>query len=320
MANTRIHFWNCQGVARRRLELQNFVLEQSIDILLLNETHLNNNQPFKLPNYISHYTNRQTTSVHPAAGGTAILVNRRFSHHAVQVPTANIENTAIDIKIGNTNTRIIAAYKRPSLPLLTIDLDALIDSHPNSIIAGDLNAKHRLWSSRNPNPAGSILNDYASTRHDISISAPNTPTHYPNNLAYTPDVLDIVIMKTGSLRHSIENFPMALSSDHISWNIIILELFSRVTQSTPPTPTHIVRWPTFQTDMKESIFYHNPGNPTSLIDQAIEELTSVISANITKNISLCTNASLPKSNYKLGTNDTSEVFGKDTEILLSRPL
>jgi len=70
-------FWNCQAVNRKPLELLNLVQEKKIDIILLNETHLSSNKQFKLPNFIT-YT--RLVNGHPPAGGTAILVNRKFSH------------------------------------------------------------------------------------------------------------------------------------------------------------------------------------------------------------------------------------------------
>ena len=46
-----IVFWNCQGLRPKRKELQNYLLENKIDILALNETVLEPKFKFHLPGY-----------------------------------------------------------------------------------------------------------------------------------------------------------------------------------------------------------------------------------------------------------------------------
>ena len=44
--------WNCNGINSKILELRDFVIEHSPDIILLQETHLRPGKSFKIPNYI----------------------------------------------------------------------------------------------------------------------------------------------------------------------------------------------------------------------------------------------------------------------------
>ena len=46
-----IVFWNCQGLRPKWKELQNYLLENQIDILALNETFLKPKFKFHLPGY-----------------------------------------------------------------------------------------------------------------------------------------------------------------------------------------------------------------------------------------------------------------------------
>ena len=46
-----IVFWNCQGLRLKRKKPQNYLLENQIDILALNETYLNPKPKFHLPGY-----------------------------------------------------------------------------------------------------------------------------------------------------------------------------------------------------------------------------------------------------------------------------
>ena len=66
-----IVFWNCQGLRPKRKELQNYLLENQIDILPLNETFLEPKFKFHLPGY-DIYKNVRLLG----KGGVAILVRK----------------------------------------------------------------------------------------------------------------------------------------------------------------------------------------------------------------------------------------------------
>lgn len=85
MSDTKILFWNTQGVARKHLELLNLVQRLKIDIILLNETHLLPNRQFKLPNFITHTINKPLVNGHPLIEGTVILMNRKYIHHSIRI-------------------------------------------------------------------------------------------------------------------------------------------------------------------------------------------------------------------------------------------
>ena len=70
-----IVFWNCKGLRPKRKELQNYLLENQIDILALNETFLKPKFKFYLPGYDIYKNDRLVDTI----GGVAILVKKR--HH-----------------------------------------------------------------------------------------------------------------------------------------------------------------------------------------------------------------------------------------------
>ena len=67
-----IVFWNCQGLRPKRKELQNYLLENQIDIPALNETFLEPIIEFHLPGYDIYKNDRLVGS----KGGVAILVKK----------------------------------------------------------------------------------------------------------------------------------------------------------------------------------------------------------------------------------------------------
>ena len=67
-----IVFWNCQNLRAKRKELQNYLLENQIDILVLNEKFLKPKFKFHLPGYDIY----KNDSLVGTQGGVAILVKK----------------------------------------------------------------------------------------------------------------------------------------------------------------------------------------------------------------------------------------------------
>lgn len=247
MNNTRILFWNCQGVAPKRLELIQLIQEKSIDILLLNETHLKNCSTFKIPNFYSYTTNRPAQKGKPTYGGTAIFIHKKFSHFKINISTSSIENTTLITKLGNNEFRLSAVYKSPSTKLNSTDLTSLLDTQHNIIIAGYLNAKHPLWNSNTTNTAENSLANFLASRSDVSITAPTSPTHYPDNPLQRPDILDVALLKTGNLHYQLFNLTGELSSDHTP---VIIDITTRNKIMSPPKALRTFNWNLFEKEMK----------------------------------------------------------------------
>ena len=70
-----IVFWNCQGLRLKQKELHNYMLENQIDILELNETFLKPKFKFHLPGYDIFKNDRLVGT----KGGVAILVIKKTS-------------------------------------------------------------------------------------------------------------------------------------------------------------------------------------------------------------------------------------------------
>ena len=74
--------WDADGVHGRKQELDQFLGQHGIDILvcLLTKTHLRSGEVFRTANYVCHCNDRLIKR-----GGTAILVRRGIDHHTVPV-------------------------------------------------------------------------------------------------------------------------------------------------------------------------------------------------------------------------------------------
>lgn len=175
--------------------------------------------------------------------------------------------------MGNEEMCLSAVYKKPASKLDTFDVNSILDSPLSSIIAGDLNAKYLLWNSSRTNYTGNSLEQYLALRNDTTIMALTTPTNYSDNPNHNVDVLDVAIMKSGSLQYNLENLNSELSSDHTP---IIIGIQAKTSRIPPPTPLRNVDWANFENDIAQTIHINPNTNTTDKIDAVIKQLTATI--------------------------------------------
>jgi hypothetical protein len=73
-------YWNADGVRSRKLEVEQFLSEHSVDICLLKKMLFSSGRVLMFANYVCHRTDRPTW-----VRGTAILIRRSIGHYAVPV-------------------------------------------------------------------------------------------------------------------------------------------------------------------------------------------------------------------------------------------
>lgn len=183
-------FWNAQSIANqlKQRELELFITNEKIDIILLAETFLNSDNDFSLKNFYVYRNDRQSH-----AGGVAIAIRHDIEHKLL--PTTNtviIENISIEVNISNTPTIITSAYS----PRYTTDFKSdmlLLTSHVTTpfILLGDFNAKHTSWNCNNNNAAGKSLFTLQQSEQ-FMVFHPTEHTHYPHSGA-TPSTIDLMV-------------------------------------------------------------------------------------------------------------------------------
>ena len=148
-----IVFWNCQDLRPKRKELKNYLLENQIDILALNETFLKPKLKFHLPGYDIYKSDRLVGT----QGGVAILVkkgiivNQEWKNEHFNVITDN-EALAVETELQNGDKVILATIYCPN-GNPSLRLFRLINALSNQIIfLGDFNSKHKPDRHSRENP------------------------------------------------------------------------------------------------------------------------------------------------------------------------
>lgn len=275
---TGILFWNAQGIRNKKAELLHYLNKNKIPIALITETHLTDREKFNNRNYSTYRLDRNNRQ----GGGVAILVHKTVKHNLVDLPITNrTECVAIGLKIGRHTVTLICTYNPPG-DIDINDIENLIGTNNNIILAGDLNAKHTDWGCRTSNRAGNKLRGFFyDSNRSFQILAPDKPTHYPNNIHFRPDILDIALMKNINIPCDItvEN---NLQSDHLPVRLTLRGRPSRV--QTRQIPNYkLANWTQLKIDIENSL-QDRPLNTPNDIDTGVDSLTNSINTAINTNI------------------------------------
>lgn len=208
-SNLRIAFWNANSILNKKMESETFIQESNIDIMLVSETFLRQCHNFNVANYITYRKDRNNCP----GGGTATIIKRNIQHFETTTPELQeAEANSIMVCTQTGNIRIISFYSPGARTLLAEDLNALTRTDTPTIIAGDFNAKSRLWNSRTINSNGRVLARNAE-ENGYLVLGPDEPTHFTAGAA--PEVIDVAILKNITHQFEIQTIH-DLSSDHFS--------------------------------------------------------------------------------------------------------
>ena len=238
-------FWNCQGLRPKRKELQNYLLENQIDILALNETFLKPKIKFQLPGYNIHKNDRLVGTKRGVAilVKKGIIVNKEWKNEHFNVITDN-EALAIEIELQNGDKIILATIYWPNgNPGLR--LFRMINALSNQVIFLE-DSKHKQCAK--PNRSGQTLakdlklfyvNQLDSNRHTR-----DDPVHG------TSDILDMAFLSPGL---SSRDISLSVADDHMGSDHfpIQISLDKPLKQNTPLTE------PRYRFDKTNDDLLHN---------------------------------------------------------------
>ena len=202
---------NINGLKPKKHELTQFLHDNNIDILSLNETFLHNDDPPNIPHYTLITQNRPDAR---GGGGVAFLIKNSIQFNLIQKGLAPNEHITIQVTTTNNVPLLITTvycpdrHTRPDGNLF----DRICNQAPNNLFLGDFNAKHPRFGNTSTNTNGRALSDIVNT-HDLILLNDDSPTHIaPTG---TSDILDLALCSP-PLANSFRNFKVVyeLSSDH----------------------------------------------------------------------------------------------------------
>ena len=73
----RIALWNANGQAQHKFELEVFLKQQQIDVMLMSQTHFTDKNYLKIHGYNFYHTQHPSGKAH---GGTGIIIKSNIKH------------------------------------------------------------------------------------------------------------------------------------------------------------------------------------------------------------------------------------------------
>ena len=287
----RIALWNANGLTQHKFELELFLKQQQIDVMLISETHFTDKNYLKIYGYNFYHTQHPSGKAH---GGTGIIIKSSIKHYELppfQKDYLQATNVAIEDCHGTIITS--AVYCPPRHSIAKEDFDNFLDTLGNRFIAGgDYNAKQTQWGSRLVTVRGKNLFNSITT-NNLNYLTTYEPTYWPTDTNKIPDLLDFLIIKSISPRHVQVKFSADLSSDH---SPVISTVSSTIIENTPNGSIHNqhTNWQLFR-----EVFTYTTSASTSLkTSEEIEAATEYLNTSIINAIRFFTPAKTSISNHE----------------------
>ncbi|UYV84000.1 ABL1 [Cordylochernes scorpioides] len=204
-------------------EIMEIAEKQKIQIIALQETKLNEKYNLKYKNY-----NILRKDRNKEGGGLAFLIkNLYYEDIAINIPnTSDLEAQGIKVYLNQNKTiNIFNMYHPPNNKLIDDGTMAQFLTD-NTIIVGDLNAKHQLWGCSRPNPRGKILSNLFDDNAFMCLNDGN-PTHHSYSYN-TAQALDISFSSPDCFHKCKWQILKSIGSDHLP---ILIEISTKTKTS-----------------------------------------------------------------------------------------
>jgi len=212
----RIISWNAAGLLNKLTELESYIHQHDIDVVMVSETHLIHSDSINIQGFHIYPANHPSNN---RRGGSAIIINQKIEHIALPtIITLAIQCSPIIVLFPDQpRLNLVAIYSppTPTLPLTTEIYNHIFDSFkPRFLLAGDWNAKHRWWgNTRACNRGNALISCIRS--HNYNVLATGSPTHFPRNQNNRPSAIDFAIY-SGIQDHLLQiQSSLDLGSDHL---------------------------------------------------------------------------------------------------------
>lgn len=273
MNSISICHWNANGLNQHKNELETFLHLNSIDIMLVSETHFTSKNCFRIKGYKVYDTK------HPSGrgfGGTAVIVRSSIKHYPLQCYSKEyMQATSICFDSPSYKINISSIYCPPRFSVSEEQfLDFFSTLGARFIVAGDFNAKHTHWGSRLISPKGRQLLMAVFTAKLDTISSGH-PTYWPTDLQKIPDLIDFGVTKNIKREQITATPSFELSSDH---SPVIINI-SNINQLPNPKfnfPNKNTNWLKYKKYVSSHLPQNIPLNNNDEIDSAVNQFTEIL--------------------------------------------
>lgn len=265
--------WNANGLCQHARELESFIIDQGLDVLLISEAHFTDRSYMKVRNFAIYITQHPSGRGH---AGTAILIRHNIKHYLLpEYRTDHLQATSVCVEDWNGPLVLSAVYCPPRHNLNKDHFEAFFRTLGNRFIAGgDYNSKHQAWGSRLNTPKGREL--YKAIRlNNLEAISTGEPTYWPSDANRMPDVLDFFVAKGISRNYIRVRSSLDMTSDHTP---VIATISSSVLKFSKPFRlcNRSTDWSNYKSMVERAIILNAPLRTAANIEHAVEYLNTVI--------------------------------------------
>lgn len=207
----KIAHLNIQSISDKLVLLNEFIVNNEIDIICLNETFLTKNISIQIDNYSILRKDRLGRG-----GGVAIVIHNSLKYKIVDFD-ANCEYIAVKFESNSilNNFLLVSYYNPPNIKLNSYFLNAIFKANQKVLLLGDLNAHHQLWNGKRNDAAGKIIYNNIID-NDLVLLNDDSMTYQPPS-GRTESIIDFAISST-QVAEQVSNFIVSdeLHSDHLT--------------------------------------------------------------------------------------------------------
>jgi len=233
--------WNCRGIKNKIHELKIINKEKPLDVIMLQETKLQNNQTINLKGYQGFYHHNLQGSI--ANGGVAVLVREDLCPKELFLCT-EIQATACEIN-WKKRIAVCSVYIQEKDNVTENQLINLIQQLGSEfIICGDFNAHSSLWGHSKNNKIGRVLEKVI---HSLDIVLGNNDDFtYIDARSGKTSILDLTLLSSNLGNEFIwDVYDDASLSDHLPITLEWLGIKEKIFEGTPKFNFEKANWELF---------------------------------------------------------------------------
>lgn len=158
---TKIIAWDANGLGGRVHELRLLADMEEPDVILVGETKAGEELEVELSGYTEYH--RPRPNGNRGGGGVMVIIKDTIPHTAAVLPNVRyLEAVGVVFGTRQGEIMVVSTYIPPGGRFPTEEVKKVMRSHPNTVLMGDFNAKHRMWNSKSENTYGGTLSDRAN--------------------------------------------------------------------------------------------------------------------------------------------------------------
>src|SRR5215469_6741495 len=182
--------WNVRGFKLNRLFIEQLVNKHNINIIAIQETHLDDDDDIYLKHFQIFRKDRNSRG-----GGVLIGIHDSIICQPLNIKS-NLELLAIDIIMENISFTLLNCYIPPNVHNYISDLKTTVDNLQRNnplLMLGDFNSHHPFWNCTNMDKKGKELFNFISSYDLFLINGPQA-TYFSEqyNSFSTIDSADII--------------------------------------------------------------------------------------------------------------------------------